>query len=63
MKAVAAKLTRGLNIGSILIAADNSGARMVKIVSVKGGKSRKGRQQAAARSGTSRRTPTPSTSR
>lgn len=47
MKAVAAKLTRGMNIGSWLIAADNSGARIVKIVSVKKGKGRKGQQQPA----------------
>jgi len=47
MKAVPAKLTRGLNIGSILIAADNSGARIVKIVSVKRGTGRRGRQQPA----------------
>ena len=47
MKAVAARLTRGMNIGSILIAADNSGARIVKIVSVKRGTGRRGRQQAA----------------
>lgn len=44
MKAVAARLTRGLNIGSYVLAADNSGARIVKIVSVKGGKTRRGRQ-------------------
>lgn len=47
MKAVAAKFTRGLNIGSILIAADNSGARIVKIVAVKRGTGRRGRQQPA----------------
>ncbi len=47
MKAVAAKLTRGLNIGSMMIAADNSGARIVRIVSVMGGKGRRGRQQPA----------------
>jgi len=47
MKAVTAKPTRGLNIGSYVIAADNSGARIVKIVSVKHGKSTKGRQQYA----------------
>ncbi len=45
MKGVGAKLTRGLNLGSLVIAADNSGAKIVKIVSVKGGKGRKGRQQ------------------
>ncbi len=44
MKAVTGNVTRGLNIGSVLEAADNSGARIVKIVSVKGGRSRKGRQ-------------------
>ena len=47
MKAVSAKPTRGLNIGSLLEAADNSGARIVKIVSVKKGKSVKKRQQYA----------------
>ncbi len=47
MKAVSAKPTRGFNIGSHLIAADNSGARIVKIVSVKKGKSKKRRQQYA----------------
>ncbi len=47
MKAVAAKLTRGLNIGSLVVATDNSGARAVRIVSVKGGKGRRGRQQPA----------------
>jgi large subunit ribosomal protein L14 len=47
MKAVAAKVTRGLNIGSMVTAADNSGARIVRIVSVKGGKGVRGRQQPA----------------
>lgn len=47
MKAVSARLTRGLNVGSYVEAADNSGARIVKIVGVKRGKSRKGRQQFA----------------
>ena len=47
MKAISARATRGLNIGSIVDAADNSGARIVKIVSVKHGKSKKGRQQSA----------------
>ena len=44
MKAVSARMTRGLNIGSYLIAADNAGARVVKIVGVKKGKSRKGKR-------------------
>jgi len=47
MKAVGAKVTRGMNIGSLLVAADNSGARIVKIVGVKGGKGVKARQQPA----------------
>ena len=45
MKGVAAKLTRGLNLGAKVVAADNSGARVVKLVGVKGGKTRRGRQQ------------------
>ena len=47
MKGVSAKLTKSLNIGSLVLASDNSGARIVKIVSVKHGKSTKGRQQYA----------------
>ena len=44
MKAISAKATRGLNIGSLMEAADNSGARICKIVGVKKTRSRKGRQ-------------------
>ena len=47
MKGVSAKLTKSLNIGSLVLASDNSGARIVKIVAVKGGKTRRGRQQYA----------------
>ena len=47
MKAISARITRGLNIGSYMIAADNSGAQIVKIVSVKHGKTTKKRQQPA----------------
>ncbi len=47
MKAISAKATRGLNIGSIMDACDNSGARIVKIVSVKRAGSKKGRQNPA----------------
>ena len=47
MKAIGARATRGLNIGSNVIAADNSGARIVRITGVKRGKSKKGRQQYA----------------
>ena len=44
MKAITSKATRGLNIGSLMPATDNSGARIVKIVSVKRAGSKKGRQ-------------------
>ena len=47
MKAIGAVVTRGLNIGSYVNCADNSGARIVKIVGVKKGKSTKKRQQYA----------------
>jgi large subunit ribosomal protein L14 len=45
MKGVAAKLTNGLNQGSAALASDNSGARIVRITSMIGGKSKRGRQQ------------------
>jgi large subunit ribosomal protein L14 len=44
MKAISAKATAGLNLGAEAIAADNSGAKIVKVVSVKRGKGKKGRQ-------------------
>jgi len=44
MKALSAKPTRALNIGSVVEAADNGGARIVRIVSIKHGKTKKGRQ-------------------
>ena len=47
MKAISARATRGLNIGSIVVAAGNSGARIVKIVGVKRAGSKKGRQTPA----------------
>lgn len=47
MKAMAARITRALNIGSNVHASDNSGARIVRVVGVKGGKVTKGRQQFA----------------
>ncbi len=43
MRAVSARTTKSLNIGSLLIACDNSGARIVKLVSIKHGKTSKGR--------------------
>jgi large subunit ribosomal protein L14 len=47
MRAVTATPTRALNIGTNLIAADNSGARIVRITGVKHGKTKKSRQQYA----------------
>ena len=47
MKAISAKGTAGINLGAKMIAADNSGAKVVKVVSVKKGKGRKGRQMNA----------------
>jgi large subunit ribosomal protein L14 len=47
MKAIPARATRGLNIGSVVVASDNSGARLVRIVGVKKGKTPKGKQQFA----------------
>jgi len=47
MKAVSAKTTLALNLGTRLIAADNSGAKIVKIVSVKKWKGKKGKQASA----------------
>lgn len=47
MKAISARATRGLNLGAIMIASDNSGAKVVKLVSVKKGKGKKGKQGCA----------------
>lgn len=47
MKAISANPTRALVIGSRLVAADNSGALIVKLVGVKRGKVGRGRQQYA----------------
>jgi large subunit ribosomal protein L14 len=44
MKAVSARTTAGMNLGARMIASDNSGAKIVRLVSVKKGKGRKGRQ-------------------
>ncbi len=46
MKAVAARITKAINIGSLVNVADNSGAKVVRVVGVKRGKGRKGRQLA-----------------
>ena len=44
MKAVSARTTAGLNLGARLIVADNSGGKIARLVSIKKGKGRKGRQ-------------------
>lgn len=44
MKAISGRATKSLNIGSVVEACDNSGARICRIVSVKHGKTSKGRQ-------------------
>ena len=46
MKAISTKATQSLNIGAKVIAADNSGAKIVKIVGVKRAKAKKGKQVA-----------------
>ena len=47
MKAVKARVTKALNQGSVVETCDNSGAKAVKIVSVIGSKTVKGRKPAA----------------
>ena len=47
MKAIKARITRGIPQGAHVFACDNSGARILKIVSVKGHKTVKGRLAAA----------------
>lgn len=47
MKAISARTTAGLNLGAYMVAADNSGAKIVKIVAVKRGKGKKGKQGCA----------------
>ena len=44
MKPISARATKGLNLGSEAFAADNSGARIVRITGVKRGKSKRKRQ-------------------
>lgn len=43
MKSISAKITNGLQIGSYVPVCDNSGAKLLKITAVIGGKTRKGR--------------------
>jgi large subunit ribosomal protein L14 len=44
MKAINARVTRGLNVGAEVVAADNSGALKLRITGVKHGKVIRGRQ-------------------
>ena len=48
MKAIKAKVTKSLQKGSELVACDNSGAKIIKIFSVKGAKTVKRRYPAAS---------------
>ncbi len=47
MKAVSSRPTAGLNLGALVNVADNSGAKIVKIVSVKRSKAKKTKQVCA----------------
>ena len=47
MEAIKAKITKGLNHGSYLDTCDNSGAKVVKIISVVNNKTRKGQKPSA----------------
>lgn len=47
MKAVKARIVKGLDIGAKMTASDNSGAKVVQLVAVKLGKARKRRRQTA----------------
>jgi len=47
MKAIMAKRKHAMNLGAMLNVADNSGAKIVRLVSVKHGKGRKGKQMCA----------------
>ncbi len=47
MKAVKARLTRGLNHGALIDTCDNSGAKVLKLFTVMGLKTSKGRQPSA----------------
>lgn len=47
MKAIGARATEGLNLGANMVAADNSGAKIVRLVGVKKSKAKKGKQTAA----------------
>lgn len=47
MKAISGKVSMGLNFGALMNVADNSGAKIVKLVQKKKGKGKKGKQGCA----------------
>ncbi len=47
MKAISSKVTKALNVGTLIQTCDNSGAKLLKITSVKRSKTVKGRAPAA----------------
>ncbi len=47
MKSVKARMTRGIPVGSLIPTCDNSGAKVLKVFTVVGVRTRKGRQPAA----------------
>ena len=47
MKPISARTTAGLNLGAIMIASDNSGAKIVRLISVKKSKAKKRKQVCA----------------
>ena len=47
MKSISARPTESMKLGALMTAADNSGAKIVKLVSVKKGKGRKKKQMGA----------------
>ena len=47
MKPISAKGTLGLNLGAMLVASGNSGAKIVRLTGVKKSKAKKGKQTAA----------------
>lgn len=47
MKGISSSITRGIPVGCVVKVADNSGAKLIKIISVKKIKTTKGRLQAA----------------
>ncbi len=47
MKAIGSSVTKGIQVGTILVCADNTGAKALKMIGVKGFKGRKRRRPSA----------------